>query len=156
MKTNYLYGLSILVILLFSCGKEETRLTNTDFLTGGGTKVWIFTAATIDPPLPVGGTTIANLFAQGDPCDLDDVQSFNINGNYTQEEGATKCDPTNPQVFESGTWSFNGDETIILTIVDGETTENIVRELTADRLVIEYILREDGINYTITGTLEPN
>jgi hypothetical protein len=45
------------------------------------------------------------------PCELDDIYRFNSNKTFTVEEGATKCNTTDPQIKESGPWRFNAAET---------------------------------------------
>src|SRR3954471_11837852 len=123
---------SISAVLFTACKKEEKTpepepaapapapaLTNTQKLAGKNFKA---TACTVDPGINTGSVTITNWYAQMENCSKDDLVNFNTNGTYTFDEGATKCDPTDPQTT-SGTWLWNTNETI-LTIKEGSTTSS--------------------------------
>jgi len=110
----------VICLLLVSCSKKSkdstptpTPETKTQLLTD---KNWKVTAATLDPGLDLSGTgvLITDLYAfemaNGNACQLDNIFNFNINGNYTDYEGATLCDPQDPQLYDSGTWSFLNNE----------------------------------------------
>jgi hypothetical protein len=50
-------------------------------------------------------------------CDVDDIYRFRDDFTYAREEGASKCDPNDPNIVEQGTWSreenkfvWDGDE----------------------------------------------
>ena len=58
---------------------------------------------TIDSPVPPG-------FLQD--CDLDNTITFNTNGTGVVDEGASKCDPSNPQ-SEPFSWTFKNNEQVI-------------------------------------------
>jgi hypothetical protein len=47
-------------------------------------------------------------------CQKDDITVFKANMTYEENEGATKCDNDDPQVFDEGTWSFKDNETKIV------------------------------------------
>jgi PKD repeat protein len=59
------------------------------------------------------GTTTTDVYFQWDNCDKDDIYSFQANGTWTNEEGATKCNPNNPTIIGSGTWTLSSDENTI-------------------------------------------
>ncbi len=150
LKTTFL-ALAVLSIAFVSCEKDkDNKPDNTELLTG---KNWKLTAFTIDPAIDWfgNGTLVTNIYAQLPTCAKDDLATFNKNGTVNFDEGATKCDPNDPQTT-SGTWAFNTDKTIISVTTDGETESWKVLELKNDRLVIEYQEVEDGITYTLTGT----
>lgn len=67
-------------------------------------------------------------------CKKDDIIRFKSDKSVTQEEGATKCAPTDPQVITTGTWAFSADEN---SMTYGGRTATIV-ELTATSLKIQY------------------
>ncbi len=77
------------------------------------------------------------------------------NGTYTFEEGASKCDPSDPQVWDSGTWVFNSDQTIIVMTSStyGSINAEIV-ELTSSKLLVSHDETVDNIKYTITDTYQ--
>jgi hypothetical protein len=67
-------------------------------------------------------------------CKKDDIIRFKSDKSLTQEEGATKCAPTDPQIISTGTWAFSADEK---SMTYGGRTATIV-ELTATSLKIQY------------------
>ena len=48
-------------------------------------------------------------------CQKDNQTIFRSNYTYTLEEGPTKCNISDPQVFDTETWSFSSDETKLIT-----------------------------------------
>ena len=76
---------------------------------------------TSDPAYPNGaGATITDLFNQLQGCAKDDLFTFSSNGNYTAEEGPSKCNQANNQVYINGTWTLSADEKTV-SIVAGTT-----------------------------------
>lgn len=67
-------------------------------------------------------------------CKKDDIIRFKSDKTLTQEEGLTKCAPTDPQVVSTGTWAFSADEK---SMTYGGRTATII-ELTATSLRIQY------------------
>ena len=140
------------LFLLVSCAKEKPPApkakTKTEMLT---THYWKMSAATIDPPLVVGGTPISDWYAQMDACEKDNIYKYNANGTTVADEGATKCDPADPQT-ELETWSFNSTETIITE--NGSDAKLL--NLTDNELKMSLVENIDGINYTLTVTFVKN
>ena len=150
-------AITLLVLTVTSCKKDKkdeptpvaaTVETKTQLLTG---KNWKLTAATSDPAFDWdgSGTMVTNIYAQMASCEKDDLLFFNTNGTLKFDEGATKCDPTDPQSTSDDTWSFNSTETII-TVSSGDDM-NLV-SLNSTTLKVSSVLVEGGINYTITYT----
>jgi hypothetical protein len=78
---------------------------------------------------------------------------FVSNGNYTLEEGATKCNASDPQIYERGTWRFLNNETQLETTATGSTASVAnLTELTATRMVQTAVENISGTNYTVTYT----
>ena len=68
-------------------------------------------------------------------CDLDDVITFTSAGAFfTQTEGATKCSPSDPDIVESGNWSFQSNETILRLTFGGFTNDAAIEMLDASTL----------------------
>ena len=149
-KLNLLLIVSLFLATL-SCKKDEEP-TKKDLLSG---KNWILTAETVSPAVDFGGVLITDLYAQMDDCTKDDIGKFNSNGTYTFEEGATKCDVNDPQVWDSGTWVFNSDQTILVmtSLTNGTVNAEIV-ELTSSKFVTSQDMTVDNIKYTITDTYQ--
>jgi len=143
-----LFTALILSSFFVGCKKKEdkpaTAQTRTQLLTANN---WLMTAFTVNPPIAAGGTQISDLFAQMGNCSKDDLTKFNTNLTVLYDEGATKCDPSDPQTT-NGIWSFNTDETIIT--VDGDSQK--IETLNATQLKISSTEVEDGISYTFTTT----
>ncbi len=66
---------------------------------------WQQTAGTISPPFQ----GITDYFSLEEPCDQDNILEFREDGTFIREEGATKCDPDDPQIFGDGTYEVDGD-----------------------------------------------
>jgi hypothetical protein len=147
-KINLLLIVSLFLATL-SCKKDDAP-TKKDLLTG---KNWILTAETVSPAIDYDGILVTDLYAQMDDCDKDDINKFNANGTYTFEEGATKCDVNDPQIYDAGTWAFNSDQTILVLTSPSEGTKNAeIIELTSSKCVISQKTTFDDIEYTITDT----
>jgi len=139
------------VVLFAGCKKDEDK-TNKDMLVG---KTWINTALTIDPPLQIGDITITDLFNQAFyACSKDDTQQFKSDGGYVFDEGASKCDPNDPQTV-TGTWVMNPDMTVVTVTAFGETMSYTIVSISDNQLKYTYSITEDGITYVFTGTAKP-
>ena len=133
MKNLILLLLVALVFTFNSCKKDKdevvTPKTKTQLLCG---KNWKITAATVDPAIDWNGSgaVSANLYNQLQTCEKDGINVYNSNGTYTSDEGASKCDVSDPQTV-TGTWVFNTNETT---------------------LVLSYSEVINSVNYTVTAT----
>ncbi|CAN5244469.1 hypothetical protein BH23BAC1_BH23BAC1_13190 [soil metagenome] len=152
-----------------SCNKDDDTPppppTRTELLSN---KSWITTALTVNPPLQLNnGNFVSDVYgfyqANQLQCILDDVKFFYEKGSYTFEEGATKCNPSDPAVWESGTWLFNSTESTLVTthvVPQGlsSTTSYDILELNETTLQLRYIQRfrdpetEQVFAYTYTET----
>jgi hypothetical protein len=151
-KLNLLLILTVFLSFL-SC-TDEDKPSKKELISG---HKWILEAYTVDPALNWDGygTMVTNIFAQLDPCTQDDIFNLSSNGTYTAEEGATKCDINDPQVFGTGTWTFNSDETVLVITYTGETdVDNYqIKELTSSKMVlVEVVTSDDYVTYTFTET----
>ena len=68
-------------------------------------------------------------------CSTDDCTKFNADGTATFDEGATKCDPSDPQT-SSGSYVLSEDGKTITITQDGFTLPATVEELTSKKLVV--------------------
>ncbi len=97
------------------CSKKDSKDPSRSELLASGS--WKFSNAgidangdgVIDSPLPDG--TIGE-------CSQDDTFVFNTNGTGTADEGATKCDPADPQTVNFGWTLSNNDQNLTLTGFD--------------------------------------
>ncbi len=138
--------------LLVSCSKDND-ISNAELIVND----WRITARTVDPPIAFGGTMVSDLYAQAESCYKDDIISFKSDGKYTVEEGLTKCDDSDPQVSEVGTWQLNSDETIlVLTDSDSDVTEINIVKMSKNSIEMNFIEKENDVNYTYTLILDIN
>jgi hypothetical protein len=150
MRKISLLLIAALTIIIMSCEKDE-EASKKEMLAG---KNWILTAETINPGIDFGGgVIITDLFSQYDQCFKDNLINFTSSGNYTFEEGPTKCDSNDPQVFDAGTWTLNSDETVLVITSSTDGVMNLtIQELTGSKLIVTYEETYDGIKYKLTST----
>jgi len=150
MKTIIFKLLPLMVVLAMASCKKDDPTTTELLIDSDG---WILVSMTVDPPIvdPISGTSITDFYAQMDACDKDDITIFQDNGTYITDEGATKCDPNDPQT-ETGTWVLSADEKTIT--IDGESWT--IESLTKSSMRVTFPFDEPytGITYTMTATLE--
>ncbi len=149
MKKILLFLTIVNVIGFTSCKKDEV-LTKTELLCRDS---WILSASVINPAYffeEIGAIT--DYYAILPACAKDDLWIFKENGNFTLENGATKCDPSYPTFLAYGTWAFNSDETVIITDWGSYMVEYDVLELSKEILKIESIIYDSLNNYTWTET----
>lgn len=143
--------IAIASVTLSGCKKDKEE-SNTDKLTG---KNWKMTALTVDPPLNIGGTMISNVYPQIPACQQDDLDIFNSNGTVTFDEGATKCNASDPQSTQ-GTWTWNTNETILSITDSGNTESYTIVSLSDTVMVVTFTDNSSGIveTYTVTFTAQ--
>ena len=131
--TRSILFVSIAALLaLSSCSKDDDpKASKTELLTA---KAW-------------KQTKIKALGVEGEPdaCDKDDTYTFKTDKTFVQDEGATKCDSSDDQTT-SGTWKFNGDETIITV-----STEDSGITISYDETIVELSATTLKVKYTIFG-----
>lgn len=141
--------------LLSACDKDKVKPANkTELLTG---KDWVMTAQTVSPAIRLAsGRSITDLYAEMDDCDKDDFLRFEKPSAYTLNDGATKCDPSDPHSF-SGSWSFSDGEKVLNTTLqspdpteDPVTSSYNIVELKEDGMKLSGIQRHQNQDYTFT------
>lgn len=116
----------LLVAMIFVAGcSKETNITKTDLIS----KAWKYKTFSA-----VAGALTIDVLSTLQPCELDDIYRFNSNKAYTIEEGATKCNSSDPQIKESGSWRFNAAETKLYL---GTDSVDII-DLTSTSLHLRY------------------
>ena len=78
---------------------------------------WQLKSLTCDPAIDWFGTTVTNVFAQLPACIKDDLVIIQNNNTYLEDEGASKCQNSDPQTV-SGTWALNPAQTILSVTPD--------------------------------------
>jgi hypothetical protein len=161
---NYFKVFSMLVVasifVLSSCEKksDETKST-TEYLTAGN---WKVTGMTVDPGFEFSGIIITDIYKNlMEDCTKDDLIKFNIDGTVTDDEGATKCDPDDPQTTDDGTWTLTNDDKTITIMYPGEDpAPATIVSINGSTLVVSAPLDMDfglgttGYTATVTMTLQ--
>ncbi|MBN2273289.1 MAG: hypothetical protein JXK95_03065 [Bacteroidales bacterium] len=134
-KINALLLVFLFILLLPACEKDKD-LTRTEIITQ---KPWILTASTVNPALETDYGLISDFFAIYPDCLRDDIWVFKTTGSFTKEEGVSRCNQSDPTVWDVGTWSFSSDETVLITSSDiyGISEYEIV-ELTTAVMKLRY------------------
>lgn len=158
----YLNALSaaslIILFTLSSCKKDASTInedpakTATEYLTAGN---WKVTGITANPGINTGTEVITDFFSyMMEACDKDDLIRFNANGTITEDEGALKCDPENPQSVTEGSWVLGeNDTTLSLSFPDEDAVVMTIVSLNATTLIISYQIIEDFGTGSTTQTL---
>jgi hypothetical protein len=151
-KRIFFSALFIPAILLMvnSCSKSsssQTAKTKMQLITASA---WKYDTAGID--LDNNGTIDAALPAGYlKSCQTDNLLYFNADSTGTEDEGATKCNSTDPQTAPF-TWSFNASQTVInfpdsvFGSVGGAVN---ISSLTETQLHFEKTVTQSGITATI-------
>jgi len=149
--------LFVTLLTFTACKKDEdSPKTAKDYLTAG---FWKMTAGTIDPGIDFGGTVITDFYAFLDACEKDDLTRFNADGTITDDEGATKCDPDDPQTTTDGSWVLSADnKTVTMSYPGEDPTSMTIGTLNESTFVGTYTIVEDfgggPVSYTFTITLK--
>ncbi|TNE62575.1 MAG: hypothetical protein EP344_04960 [Bacteroidetes bacterium] len=112
-----------------ACKKDEE--SNADKLTAA--TCWQQTySETLDP---ITNTWEADVI---DACDRDDCINFKSDGTLTVDEGATKCDPADPQT-STGTWTISTDGNTLTITEDGGAGSAVftIIELSSTKMIVE-------------------
>ncbi len=147
MKTFLL--VMLLTLVCIACKEEATPLSKTELLTS---KSWKWIAGSVTPDFDVfsnGNPLSGEYWNKAPACWQDDIRVFTMAGKFTHEEGATKCNVADPQIYAQGTWEFDGSEKII-KIKDSALGEQLweIQELTATSLKVVEVYQERGKTYT--------
>lgn len=137
-----------------SCKKDDKKAedetpttptqTNTEKIVGKTFKV---TAMSIDSPIgPV------DIFSQVPACTKDNTFTFANASQYTEDEGATRCDPMDNQQ-KTGVWKWKNNETEMEITANGATWTNKV--ILNDGSTFKFTNTQDynGQSVTVTTTM---
>lgn len=121
-------------------------------------KKWQTVSVTIDPGYDFDKdgkleTDITKLIAE--PCEIDDIMTFQSDQKISYDEGATKCDPSDPQTTTDGTWSFD-NATKMLTEQDADGVKTSYKVVLDDGENLKLADSEmlDKVEYKMTWHLK--
>lgn len=115
-------------LILFSCKKDDDKTSKSSFLTNNSTKEWRISKVIIN------GEDATD---DQDACSFDDVQRFFSDGRFEGDEGATKCNSGDPQIYSMGEWQLVDNDTKLIISYDGESEIADIIRLTNDNLDYE-------------------
>jgi hypothetical protein len=148
MKMTKLFLATVAIAAISFSGCKKNSESNTDKLTG---KNWKITALTVDPPLAGG---ITDVYAQIPSCSQDDLTKFTTPSAVTFDEGATKCNASDPQTT-TGSWAWNSDETILSITDDSGTTDSYtILSLSSSEMKAKFTDNSSGVVETFTVTFK--
>lgn len=102
--------LLLAVVALGACKKDDSNPTpsasKTDLLTAKNWRISSQSSTTVTS----GKSTTTDEYASSPACERDDFTKFSANKMLVVDEGATKCNTSDPQT-QSGSWDFNSDQT---------------------------------------------
>lgn len=144
----------LFIMFLNSCKKENkspeesiptpnnTTVTNTDKLCGN---TWKLTA---NVETNSANTNTVDLYTSMSSCLKDNTRMFGTNNIVTEDEGATKCAPSNPQTTTFN-WLWTNNETKIV-LANADTVTLV--ELNATTLKYYSKATVSSTTYTYTET----
>ena len=141
-------------LILNSCKKkedEEATPSKASMLAG----TWKMTAFTCDPPYDLFGTPISDFFVFFQDCEKDDLLTVKSDKTYTFNEGATKCNTSDPDLKDTGTWLLSSDgKKVTIDSDSGDAEIYDLKSLTSSSMSIS-MMEYDSLNaktYTYTQT----
>ncbi len=133
------------VIAFAACKKDDdtTTKTSTDHLKAGK---W-FLAAETEREQGNGVDTTYDYMSDYKACELDNYMLF-TQDSASFDNGATKCDPSDPQVISTAAWTLiDNNSKLVLKYIGGTDTVNI-SVLNASTLEFKDVDTDNGTTYT--------
>jgi hypothetical protein len=132
-----------------ACKDKFKAISKTELLSTYGS--WVINNIAAKPT--VGGTTYNDITSNTPTCRLDNIFVFVGPNQYSQNEGATKCVTTAPDIVEQGTWALTDNETKITVTVPGGTSRVYTIELLTENNLTAVYTDPTGIistDYRVT------
>jgi hypothetical protein len=153
----------ILVVLsaslsLVACKKDDSlpdpnnnnnNNNNTSSTLTVGSWKMVSSMSVIEYPAPVGTQTV-DLFVLMQPCVQDNLYIFNANNTTTSDEGATKCNASDPQQKTAGTWALINNNTKLQITENSTSVTADILTLNSSTLELRYVTTYGGMNSTTT------
>ncbi len=141
-------------VTLGACKKDNentpTPPSRTELLTAKNWRISGHTSTTVS-----NGTTIKkDEYAASPACERDDFTKFNASKVVVYDQGASKCDASDPQT-ENGAWDINKDETKLTVASPALASLALpcdIVELTATTLHIRFVIPIPGGTATDSET----
>ena len=130
-----IYALILLVVVIASCKDDDPKIDVQATLTGA-TNGWVFESIIVTNPISGQKEDLVNDPDAFEECDLDDAIIFASGGTYTVATNV-KCDPSDPDTQDSGTWALNADKTTLTVISTSEGPLMTLTKLSVDGTTIK-------------------
>lgn len=152
----HIIGLLATMLSFGSCSEEvkPNPYTYSQLLTGTTSKSWRLTGIQLieEGKQPYSFNIQTN-------CVYDDLYVFYADKDRTFEikEGASKCDPNDPDIFYTDTWSIvNATSTINFLLPLLPSGTYTLKNLTENSFTMEYYFVEDKYSYRFIFTSQRN
>ena len=123
-----LLAAGLIATVLFSCKKDDEDNNDSNRKLLLTSHVWLNADFLIND---------TSFFAFIPTCEKDNRFTFSADGNYTEDEGPTKCNVTDPQIVDASTWTFTSNETqLILGAGTPDQVTADIERLDADTMVV--------------------
>lgn len=83
---------------------------------------------------------------------MDNIQTFSSNGSYEETEGATKCDSSDPNIFDHGLYTLSSDGKTLSTRSVDEIVPTVVTVLQLDDNTLKFSYFDIATNSTTVST----
>ena len=90
-----------------------------------------------------------DFFSSSPSCEKDDIFELKANNTFELNEGATKCDPSDPQILLTGPYTINSAGTTITLF-----SEQSNMELNGNTLKISHPFSDGRVNYLEIRTFQ--
>jgi len=154
MKKQLLLILSaILILSISSCKKDDDNANLNGVISSGSWKIVASTSVT-DFTSVGAGIVNSDLYAMLSPCQKDNTFKFNANGTGSLDEGATKCNASDPQTTDNAFgWEISNNKltTTSSNAIMPSLTSDIL-QLDDNTLKIKYDTNLGGYPSTTTTT----
>ena len=120
--------LLISIIILGACSQDEPTLIEEEIITTTQTDIIIGKWKIIKlEDIEAGVTT--DVTDEEDLCFRDNILEFKVDMTYQITEGATKCDTSDPNIYEEGTFRLTNDDNTLELTTKGKAYEVAIEKL---------------------------
>ena len=158
-STKLMTALSAGVILFAACNKDDkddnnvtpTTKTKKEYLLEGKWQITGFTSVSHykDSTNGIDTTFTNDQIDEMEPCEKDNFLTFMANGKIHADEGAVKCDATDPQIDSASAWVLN-DDFSKLTITEPGDPAQIFNFDEANSTTLKMSMIDEGVDGTAT------
>lgn len=152
MTKAYLTAAAFALLTLSSCKKDGDDKPASELIVGS----WILTSQVYTPAIfdfDNDGDLDTEAISNMDPCDADDLFVFKAGGTGDLDEGASKCDPGDDQVYGTFSWEISSDNTITIDY-NGDMESGKIESISSSRMVITHEYSMGGSSIKIVDTYQ--